>query len=171
MTGDNATTARNRQGSAVITLPSDTEILITRTFDAPADLVFQAYTTPELVKRWWGFDTSDWVACDIDLRVGGTWRFVTREEDGMEVGFHGEYREIDRPHRLVSTEAYEGVPDPDAGAGLNTLTLVETDGVTTLSLLCQYPDKEIRDAVVASGMESGLQISFNRLEELVGELH
>ena len=167
MTSDNATTAPNRHGSAVVTLPSDTEILITRTFDAPADLVFKAYTTPDLVRRWWGFETSEWVTCDIDLRVGGTWRFVTKEANGMEVGFHGEYREIDRPHRLVATEAFEGVPDPDANAALNILTLAESDGATTLSLLCRYPDQQTRDMVVASGMEGGLQVSYNRLEDLV----
>ena len=91
-------TVSNRHGSAVVTLPNDTEIVITRAFDAPADLVFQAYTTPDLVKRWWGFETSEWLVCDIDLRVGGTWRYVTREqtpEGPFEVGFHGEYREID----------------------------------------------------------------------------
>src|ERR671918_174674 len=101
----------DRLGTAVVTLPSDTEILITREFDAPASLVFKAYTTPELVKRWWGFETSEWLVCDIDLRVGGQWRFVIRD-GGMEVGFHGEYREIAGPHRLVHTEIYEGAPEP-----------------------------------------------------------
>lgn len=120
MSNDPVTT--NRHGSAVVILPSDTELLITRVFDAPAELVFKAYTTPELVRRWWGFETSERLVCEIDLRVGGTWRFVTRERD-MEVGFHGEYREVERPHRLVSTEAYEGIPDPDANAALNILTL------------------------------------------------
>ena len=122
-------TVNNRHGSAVITLPSDTEILITRAFDAPAELVFKAFTTPELVQRWWGFETSEWLVCEIDLRVGGQWRYVIRERD-MEVGFHGEYREIDGPHRLVSTEVYEGFPD--AGS-LNIMTLDEVDGVTTMT--------------------------------------
>ena len=166
MTTKNA--SGNRHGSAVVTLPSDTEILITRAFDAPAELVFEAYTTPELVKRWWGFETSEWLVCEIDLRVGGQWRFVTRDE-GMEVGFHGEYREIDRPTRLVSTEAYEGIPDPDANASVNTVTLDEVDGVTTMTVLVQYPTQEIRDAVLASGMESGMQVSYDRLEDLVRE--
>ena len=109
----------NRHGSAVITLPSDTEILITRSFDAPAALVYKAITTPELVKRWWGFDTSVWEVCEIDLRVGGQWRYVIKEHD-MEVGFHGEYHELDAPHRIVSTEVFEGFPD--AGS-VNTVTL------------------------------------------------
>lgn len=158
-------TVSNRHGSAVITLPSDTEILITRVFDAPADLVFQALTTPELVQRWWGFETSEWVVCEVDLRVGGQWRFVIRER-GMEVGFHGEYKEIDAPHRMVSTEVYEGFPD---GASLNTVTLDEVDGVTTLTTLVRHQLQEHRDAQLASGMEGGMQISYNRLEDLVRE--
>ena len=159
----------NRHGSAVITMPSDTEILITRQFDAPADLVFKAYTTPELVKRWWGFDTSEWLVCDIDLRVGGKWRYVTREEGGFEVAFHDEYSEIDAPYRVVSTEVFEGapVPDPDAAATVNVVTLDEADGVTTLTVLVQAPNQEVRDAIIQSGMEGGLQVSYNRLEDLV----
>jgi uncharacterized protein YndB with AHSA1/START domain len=159
----------HRHGSAVITLPSETEILITRSFDAPAALVFEAYTTPELVKRWWGFADAEWLVCDIDLRVGGRWRFVTREQGGFEVAFHGEYREIDAPHRLVSTEVFEGapVPDPDADATVNVLTLEEVDGVTNLSVLVQTPSLEVRDAIIESGMEGGLQVSYDRLEDLV----
>jgi len=137
---NNNNTVSDRHGSAVITLPSDTEILITRVFDAPADLIFKAWTTPGLVKRWWGFDTSEWLVCDIDLREGGQWRYVIRDDE-MEVGFHGEYREIAGPHRLVSTEVYEGFPDPDGAAH--------------------------RDARLASGMESGMQVSYDRLEHLV----
>jgi uncharacterized protein YndB with AHSA1/START domain len=163
----------NRHGSAVITLPSDTEMLITRVFDAPAELIFHAWTTPELVKQWWGFETSEWLVCEIDLRVGGTWRFVARERD-MEVGFHGEYREIDRPHRLVSTEVYEGVyegaPSPEELGSVNTMTLDEVDGVTTMTTLVQYPSQEIRDTVLESGMESGMQVSYDRLEDLVGTM-
>jgi uncharacterized protein YndB with AHSA1/START domain len=160
-------TAGNRHGSAVITFPSDTEYVITRAFDAPADLIFEAFTTPELVKRWWGFETSEWVVCEIDLRVGGQWRYVVRDPD-MEVGFHGEFREIDRPQRLVSTEMYEGVPDPGAeNYPVNTMTLDEVDGVTTMTTLVQHTSKEDRDAVIASGMESGMQVSYDRLEDLV----
>ena len=87
-------TVSNRKGSAVITTPSDTEILITRVFDAPADLIWKAWNTPELVKRWYGFEDTQWKVCEIDFRVGGTWRYVTAGE-GYEVGFHGEYLEID----------------------------------------------------------------------------
>ena len=156
-------TVNNRHGSAVITLPSDTEILITRAFDAPAELIFKAFTTPELVQRWWGFETSEWLVCDIDLRVGGQWRYVIRERD-MEVGFHGEYHEIDGPHRLVSTEVFEGFPD--AGS-LNIMTLDEVDGVTTMSTLVQHETQEHRDMQLASGMESGMQVSYDRMEDLV----
>jgi uncharacterized protein YndB with AHSA1/START domain len=157
----------NRHGSAVITLPSDTDILITRVFDAPAERVFDAYTKPEHVRRWWGFETSEWLVCDVDLRVGGTWRYVVRDE-GMEVGFHGEYREIERPHRLVTTEVYEGIPDPGPeNHAVNVVTLDEAEGTTTLTVLVQMPDRESRDALLESGMESGLQVSYDRLEELV----
>jgi uncharacterized protein YndB with AHSA1/START domain len=160
-------TTSNRHGSAVITLPSDTEYLITRVFDAPAELIFKAVTTPELVKRWWGFETSEWLVCEIDFRIGGQWRFVTREGD-MEVGFHGEYREIDAPHRIVQTEIYEGAPEPYPNdAAVNTTTLDERDGVTTMTVLVTVPTQEIRDAILASGMESGMQVSYNRLEDLV----
>ena len=165
-------TLGNRHGSAEITLPSGTEILITRQFDAPAALVFKALTTPDLVKRWWGFDTSVWKVCDIDLRVGGTWRYVIQDGE-MEVGFHGVYREIDAPRRIVSTEAFEGLAalgitdDPDSAASVNTVTLEEVDGVTTMTTLVRHVTKEHRDGHIESGMEGGMQVSFDRLEDLV----
>jgi uncharacterized protein YndB with AHSA1/START domain len=160
----------DRYGSATVTLPSDLEIVITRQFDAPARLVFKAWTTPELVKRWWGFETSEWLVCDIDLRVGGSWRYVTREAAGFEVAFHGEYRAIEAPHRIVSTEVFEGFPDPDAAA-LNTIVFEERAGVTTMTITVVHARKEHRDAHIASGMEGGMQISMNRLEDLVVELN
>src|SRR3954468_8206447 len=163
-------TIANRHGSAVITLPSDTSYLITRTFDAPAELIFKATTTPELVRRWWGFAEDAWVVGDIDLRVGGKWRYVIRHGDD-EVGFHGEYREIARPHRLVFTEVYEGVPElppPDAYP-VNTMTLDKVDGVTTMTLLVQHTTNEERDTVLASGMEDGMQVSYDRREDLVAD--
>jgi uncharacterized protein YndB with AHSA1/START domain len=158
----------DRHGSATVVLPSDTEYVITRAFDAPAELVFDALTTPELVKRWWGFETSEWLVCEIDLRAGGRWRYVIREHDDIEVGFHGEYREVSRPHRLVWTEMYEGVPNPGPDKyPVCTTTLEELDGVTTLTTVVQHTSKEDRDAVLATGMESGMQISYDRLEDLV----
>lgn len=158
----------NRHGSADVTLPSDREILITRRFDAPAALVFKAWTTPELVKRWWGFDTSEWLVCEIDLREGGSWRYVTREEGGVEVGFHGEYRTIEAPRRIVSTEVFEGFPD---AAALDTIVFDERDGVTTMSITVLHTSQEHRDGHIASGMEGGMQISMNRLEDVVVELN
>ncbi len=162
------TTTRNRYGSATVTLPSDLEILITRQFDAPAPLVFKAWTTPELVKRWWGFDTSEWLVCDIDLREGGSWRYVTREEGGFEVAFHGEFRTIEAPHRIVTTEVFEGIPD---AAALNTILFEESGGVTTMTITSLHTEKAHRDGHIDSGMEGGMQISMNRLEDLVVELN
>jgi uncharacterized protein YndB with AHSA1/START domain len=159
-------TIGDRHGSAVVTLPSDTEILITRQFDAPAALVFRAITTPDLVQRWWGFESGRWKVCEIDLRVGGRWRYVV-EDRGMEVGFHGEYREIDPPGHLVSTEVFEGMPDASA---LNTVTLDEVDGVTTMSTLVRHTEKAHRDGHIESGMEGGMQVSYDRLEDALAAL-
>lgn len=160
----------DRKGSATVTLPSDLEILITRHFDAPARLVYKAYTTPELVRRWWGFESSEWVLCDIDLRVGGAWRFVTRETRGaktFEVGFHGEYREIDGPRRLVTTEVFEGFPD--AGA-IDTVEFTEQDGITTMTVRVLHEQQAHRDMHINSGMEGGMQVSMNRMEAVIAEL-
>ena len=163
-----AKSTTNRHGSAVVTTPTDTEILITRQFDAPADLLFRAYTTPDLVRRWWGYETFEWKVCEIDLRVGGSWRYLVAHDD-FEVGFHGTFEEIDGPGRLVHTEAFEGVPegDPDDSAARVTVRFDEVDGVTTLTSLSRYPSKEIRDTVIDSGMESGMQVSYDRMEDLV----
>jgi uncharacterized protein YndB with AHSA1/START domain len=166
MTGN---TTQNRHGSAVVTTPGDREIVIVRKFDAPAELVFKAWTTPELVKRWWGFETSQWRVCEIDLRVGGQWRYVTFEPDhgGFEVGFHGEFKEIEAPHRLVSTEVFEGMPDALA---MNTITFEEVDGVTTMTTHVLHQLPEHRDGHIASGMEGGMQISMNRMEDVIRTL-
>ena len=114
---------------AVVTLPADTQILITREFDAPARLVYRAWTEPELVRRWWGGDRGTVTSVDIDLRVGGPWRFVMTANAGFEVAFHGEYREIVPAQRLVWTEVFEGVPDAEA---LATVTFTEAGGLTTV---------------------------------------
>lgn len=157
----------DRTGSAEVTLPSDTEILITREFDAPAELVFDVWTTPEHVRNWWGWETDPMTLCEIDLRVGGKWRFVAVNEDYGEVEFYGEYLEIDRPQRLVTTEVFAPYPDSPA---VNTLTLEENDGVTTMTILVEYPSKEARDATIASGMESGLQHSLDRADRVLSAL-
>ena len=154
----------NRHGSALVTLPSDDEILITRVFDAPAALLFDAWTTPDLVKRWWAGDRGEVTDAAIDLRIGGRWRGVMTAHGGFEVAFSGVYREIDRPHRLVKTEVFELVPDAEA---VSTTTFDESDGVTTMKILARYPSKEHRDAAIESGMEGGVQTSFDELEELV----
>ena len=156
----------NRHGSAVVTLPSDREILITRWFDAPAALVFHAWTTPDLVRRWWGSDDAPLVVCDIDLRAGGSWRYVTRDTTGTELGWHGAYREIDAPHRIVSSEVFEGYPD---GEALDTLTFHEVDGVTEMRVLVLHTSRENRDGHIASGMEAGMQVVMDRLEDVVRE--
>ena len=154
-------------GTATVTLPTDTQILITREFDAPKELVWKAWTSPELVKRWWHANRGEVTVAEIDLRVGGKWRSVmVTTEGGIEVGFHGEYREIEPYDRLVSTEAYEGVPNPDENATLNTVTLEETDGRTLVTVLVDAPSKEIRDAIVESGMEAGMQDAYDLLEQV-----
>lgn len=158
------TSLQSRYGSAIVTLPSDTEILITRSFDAPAGLVWEAVTTPRHVLRWWGPSWSPLVSAEIDFRVGGSWRYVSRSDDGTEMGWHGTYREIERPNRVVSSEVFEGFPDAES---VNTMTLTETDGVTTLTTLVQHATKEFRDGHIASGMEGGMQQTFNRLDDLL----
>lgn len=156
-------------GSATVTLPTDEQILITREFDAPAHLVFEAFTTPELVKRWWHAKRGEMTVCEIDLRVGGRWRSVARTTDGTEVGFHGEYREIVPNERLVSTEVYEGLPEgvsEEEGGTVNTATFTEVDGRTTLTILVQATSKIARDAIIDSGMEAGMQDALDLLEEV-----
>jgi uncharacterized protein YndB with AHSA1/START domain len=160
-------------GIATVTLPTDEQILITREFDAPRQLVYRAWTTPELVKRWWNAKRGEVTICEIDLRVGGTWRYVMVTYDGTEVGFHGEYREIVPDERIVSTETYEGLPEgvsEEEGSTVNTATFTESDGRTTLTILVQAPNKVARDAIVESGMEAGLQDALDLLEEVAVSL-
>jgi uncharacterized protein YndB with AHSA1/START domain len=152
--------------SAVVTLPTDEQILITREFDAPRHLVYKAYTTPELVKRWWSARRGAVHIAEIDLRVGGTWRYVMTTEDGLEVGFHGEYREIVPDERIVATEVYEGVPEGDDEPPLNIVTFTEVDGRTTFELLTQCSSREVRDMIINSGMEDGMQDAFDLLEQV-----
>jgi uncharacterized protein YndB with AHSA1/START domain len=128
--------------------------------------VFRAYTTPELIKRWWGGDRGEVTLAEVDLRVGGRWRYVMAG-DGFEVGFHGEYREIVPNERLVATEVYEGMPE---GQAVNTLTLTEKDGRTTLAVLVQHQNQGHRDAHINSGMEDGMQEAMNHLEQVAVSL-
>jgi uncharacterized protein YndB with AHSA1/START domain len=159
--------AMTNSGTATVTLPTDEQILITREFDAPKHLVYKAWTTPELVERWWTARRGAMKLAEIDLRVGGAWRYVMIAEGGDEVGFHGEYREIVPNERLVSTEVYEGYPDAEA---LNTLTLTEENGRTTLEVLVQHSNKEERDFHINSGMEGGMQDAMDLLEEVANSL-
>jgi uncharacterized protein YndB with AHSA1/START domain len=153
-------------GTAKVTLPADDQILITREFDAPRHLVYKAWTTPELVKRWWSGHRGSVQGAEIDLRVGGRWRYVMIANEGFEVAFHGEYREIVPNERIVSTEVYEGAPGGDDNATVNTVTLTESDGRTTLEVLVQCPSREVRDAIIDSGMEGGMQEAMDELEKV-----
>jgi uncharacterized protein YndB with AHSA1/START domain len=154
-------------GTATVTLPADEQILITREFDAPTHLVYKAYTTPELVRRWWHAKRGEVTTCEIDLRIGGAWRYVMVAKEGFEVAFHGEYREIAPNERIVSTEVYEGMPDAEA---VDTVTFTEADGRTTLTILVEHTSKEHRDAHIESGMEDGLQDAMDLLEQVAVSL-
>ena len=153
---------------ATITYPSQTELVISRDFSAPKSLVFEAITKPEHVRQWYGMSADGLKVCEIDFRVGGRWHYVLAGEPGGEDhSFSGEYLEIDAPDRFVSTESYDNMPGATYRA---TITLTEHDGVTTLRNHLVYPSQEWRDGHVESGMEYGLNISFNRLEELLDRL-
>ena len=151
-----------------VTTPSDQEIRMTRLFDAPRSLVFEAMTKPEHVRRWWGCLGEGYSVpvCEIDLRPGGAWRFVSRHPHG-EAAFHGEYREIVPPSRLVFTEIFEEFPD---SVSVVTAEFTEEGGKTRLTATARYPSLDVRDAVIASGMARGAAISYDRLEDLVAEL-
>ena len=152
-----------------VSTPSDTEIHMTRLFDAPRQLVFDAMTKPEHVRRWWGCisENHSVTTCEIDLRVGGAWSFVHRGPEGEYPAFYGVYKEIDAPGRLVYTEIFEPYPD---GESLVTQTLTEENGKTRLELTAVYESLEVRDMVIKTGMEKGAAISYDRLEDLVVEL-
>jgi uncharacterized protein YndB with AHSA1/START domain len=152
----------------IVTTPSDHEIRMTRLFDAPRHLVFEAMTKPEHVRRWWGClgDGYSVPVCEIDLRPGGRWRFVNRHPNG-EAAFHGEYREITPPSRLVFTEIFEDFPDT---VSVVTTEFADENGKTRMTATVQYPSKDVRDMVMATGMATGAGISYDRLEDLVAEL-
>lgn len=150
------------------TTPSDREIRLTRLFDAPRELVFEAMTRPEHVRQWWGRlgDGYSVPVCEIDLRPGGKWRFVNRHPEGEAV-FYGVYREVAPPERVVFTEIFE--PFPDA-ASVVTAVLTEEQGKTRLTATCLYPSLEVRDMVIKTGMATGAATSYDRLEDLVAVL-
>ena len=153
-------------GALKVTTPTDREIAMTRTFDAPRHLVFEALTRPELLRRWFGvFDGWSLVVCEVDLRVGGGYRFVWNGPDGTGMGLRGVYREIVAPERLVSTESFD---DPwYEGEAVGTMVLVEAGGKTTLTNTVLYASKEVRDAVLKSPMEQGVAAGYDALAELL----
>ena len=155
-------------GTATVTLPADNQILITREFDAPRHLVYEAWTTPELVKRWWSGRRGTMTVAEIDLRVGGRYRYAMTAHGGFEVAFHGEFREIVPNERIVATEVYEAQP----GAGVvQIVTFTETDGGgTLLEMLVECGSREVRDAIVQSGFEAGIQEQYELIEEIAREL-
>jgi uncharacterized protein YndB with AHSA1/START domain len=150
------------------TTPSDREIVLTRLFDAPRQLVFEAMTKPEHVRRWWGIldEHHSVTVCEIDLRPGGTWRFAGRGPRG-DYGFHGVYREVAAPERVVFTEIFDPFPDVES---VVTSVLTEEAGKTRLTATCLYPDQQVRDMVLGTGMTRGAGISYDRLEDLVSAL-
>jgi uncharacterized protein YndB with AHSA1/START domain len=154
--------------SFTVTTPSNQEIRMTRLFDAPRRVVFEAMTKPEHVRRWWGCLGEGYSVpvCEIDLRPGGGWRFVNRHPPG-EAAFRGEYQEITPPSRLVFTEIFEEFPD---SVSVVISEFTDEGGKTRLIVTVRYPSREVRDTVLASGMSSGAAISYDRLEDLVAEL-
>ncbi|MGH7584647.1 MAG: SRPBCC family protein, partial [Gemmatimonadales bacterium] len=145
--------------------PSDTEILITRDFAAPRHLVYRAWTEPDLIKRWWHANRGTMTVADVDLEVGGRWRYAMVTPGGYEVAFHGVYREIVPNERLVSTEVFEGFPDAEAAAAVNAVTFEDQGSGTRVTMLVQHVKREHRDAHIESGMEDGLQDALVLLEQ------
>lgn len=163
-----ASSAPGAPGSGVIlTLPSDREIVLTRVFDAPRRLVFEAHSRPEHVRQWWGRTGSTLSVCDMDFRPGGTWRFVERQTDGREYGFRGAYREIVAPERIVMTFEFDGTP---GHVVLVTLTFLERDGRTTLTSHSLFETRADRDAMLRSGAEAGAGESMDRLAAHIAAL-
>ena len=150
-----------------VTTPSDREVVLTRVFDAPRHLVFEALTKPELITRWFGPRGWTMPVCEVDLRVGGRWRYLLRGPDGREMGMRGGYREISPPDRLVHTESFDDFP---VGEAVVTTVLVEEGGRTTLTATVLSPSKEARDAVIKSGMEKGAGETYDRLAELLASM-
>jgi uncharacterized protein YndB with AHSA1/START domain len=148
-----------------ITTPSDREIAMTRAFDAPRELVFEAWTNPQHVRHWWGPRSATIVTCEADVRPGGAWRYVTRSESGEVAPFTGVYQEVTPPERVVHTEVYDVEPFNSGDPALTTVTFNEEDGRTTVTATTLYPTKEVRDMVLGSGMEDGAAESYDRLAE------
>jgi uncharacterized protein YndB with AHSA1/START domain len=158
--------AMTHSGKAAVTLPTDTQILIVRDFDAPRHLVYRAYTEPDLIERWWSGERGKVTSAEVDLRVGGRWRYVMVANEGFEVAFHGTFREIVPNERIVCTEVYEMPDASEDDAPVTTTTFVERDGRTTLTMLVECSSTELRDTIVESGMETGMQEAWDELERV-----
>ncbi|MFN2483695.1 MAG: SRPBCC family protein [Candidatus Limnocylindria bacterium] len=154
--------ATRQVGAMTLSLPSDREIVLTRAFDAPRELVFEAHTKAEHLRNWWGPRRYEMPVCEIDFRLGGTWRMVHRGADGQEFGFHGEYREIVPPEKIVWTFEFDGAP---GDVSVETATFEERDGKTILTASAVYASAEARDAMLQSGMEEGAAETYDRLAE------
>jgi uncharacterized protein YndB with AHSA1/START domain len=150
-----------------LTLPSDREILMTKKFEAPREVVWEAITDPDLIPKWWGFARDATEVKKMDVRPGGQWQFITHTSGGEVVDFHGTYREVVAPEKLVYSFLFGDMPEGD---GFVEITLVERDGVTELRDRGVFNSKEERDAVIATGMESGARETYERLSELVASL-
>lgn len=150
-------------GTLKVTTPTDQEIVLTRVFNAPRRMVFDAFTKPELLKRWFGPRGWELVVCEIDLRVGGTFRFVLRGPDSRDMGMRGVYREITPPERSVHMESFDDYP----GESQVTTVMVEQGGRTTMTATVLYPSREVRDIVISTGMEHGAAESYDKLAELL----
>ncbi len=166
--------AQASSGTMDVTFPSDREILITRTLNAPRHLVYRAWTTPELVMKWWPGRRGEMTVAEMDFRVGGAWRYVMTAHGEFEVAFHGTYREIVPNQRIVHTEVMEmpgAAPDGEEGAVVNTVTFEEADGGATLvSIRTDAGSKEVRDMIAQSGMDGGVREQFEIIEELAASL-
>jgi uncharacterized protein YndB with AHSA1/START domain len=148
-----------------VTTPSDREVVFTRAFDAPRELVFEAWTNPDHVRHWWGLRESTMLLCEADVRPGGSWRYVTTAEDGAEVPFTGVYQEVTPPERLVYTEMYDVEPFNSGDPAVNTVTFTSDEGGTLVTVITVYPSKEVRDFALSTGMEAGAAESYDRLAE------
>ena len=148
-----------------ITTPSDREIAMTRVFDAPRELVFEAWTNPEHVRHWWGPSSATIVTCEADVRPGGAWRYVMRSESGEETPFTGVYQEVTPPERVVHTEIYDVEPFNQGDPSITTVTFTDVEGRTLVTSVTLYPSRDVRDAILQSGMESGAAELCDRLAE------
>ncbi|HET7028439.1 MAG TPA: SRPBCC domain-containing protein [Candidatus Limnocylindrales bacterium] len=157
-------------GRARVSLVGETDIRIERDFDARKDLVYRAVTDPELIRRWWNAKRGEVTVCEVDLRVGGRWRYVMVTTDGMEVGFHGTILELIPGEKVVQTELYEMPGLAEEDATVNTMELLERDGRTTMTVLQHCRTAEIREAILQSGMEAGMQDAYDLLEEVARSL-